>query len=142
MHQTSIAPEETSACSPSDELITIRQMSRQFGVTLRALRFYEDRGLMKPHRVGASRLYDEVARTRLATILEGKRLGFTLTEIASMLAQSKDEPARFTLDLDPDQILNQIGLLQRQREGLDRAIDELKAVHAKLSDGSGVASAA
>ena len=142
MHQSSISPEETSSPPPTDELSTIRQVSRRYGVTLRALRFYEDRGLLKPHRIGATRFYDELARTRLETILEGKRLGFTLSEIASMLARSKDEPSRFTLDLAPEQILSQIVLLERQREGLDRAIDELKAVHAKVSGETGVASAA
>jgi DNA-binding transcriptional MerR regulator len=89
---------------------------------------------LRPHRIGATRLYDDVARTRLETILEGKRLGFTLTEISSMLAQSKDEPNRCTLEFEPEQILGQIGLLERQRAGLDRAIEELKSVHARLAE--------
>lgn len=134
MHQPSIStPADAAKKNPGDELSTIRQMSRCYGVTLRALRFYEDRRLLKPHRIGATRLYDKVAKTRLETILEGKRLGFTLTEIASMLAQSKDEPGRCVLEFEPDQILGQIGLLERQRASLDRAIEELKSVHARLA---------
>jgi DNA-binding transcriptional MerR regulator len=141
MHQTSIDDEnvEIPQC-PASELATIRQMAGRYGVTLRALRFYEDRGLLKPHRIGAARLYDEVARTRLETILEGKRLGFTLAEIASMLAESKEQPNRFRLDLEPSQILNQIDLLERQRAGLDRAIEELKSVQAKIGQPGKVAS--
>lgn len=134
MHQSSIsASADAVQIHPTDELSTIRQMSRHYGVTLRALRFYEDRGLIKPHRIGATRLYDDVARTRLETILEGKRLGFTLTEIFSMLAQSKEEPHRCKLEFEPEQILGQIGMLERQRAGLDRAIEELKSVHEKLA---------
>lgn len=143
MHQPSISPPaDATQKNPTDELSTIRQMSRLYGVTLRALRFYEDRGLLKPHRIGATRLYDDIARTRLETILEGKRLGFTLTEISSMLAQSKAEPNRCTLEFEPDQILGQIDLLERQRAGLDRAIEELKSVHARLAGTPDVATAA
>jgi DNA-binding transcriptional MerR regulator len=144
MHQNSIC-EDTNETSPiaTDEMSTIRQIARRYGVTLRALRFYEDRGLLKPHRVGAARLYDERSVTRLETILEGKRLGFTLAEIASMLTEaSSDQPNRFKLDLDPEQVRNQISLLEKQREGLSLAIDELKNVHAKLSQDADVASAA
>jgi len=134
MHQSSISTEDdASQTNSADELSTIRQVSRRYGITLRALRFYEDRGLFKPHRVGATRLYDGAAKKRLETILEGKRLGFTLSEISSMLAQSKEEPSRCTLEFEPDQILGQIGLLERQRANLDRAIEELKAVHARLA---------
>ncbi|MBV8840465.1 MAG: MerR family transcriptional regulator, partial [Alphaproteobacteria bacterium] len=60
---------------------TIGELSREFGVTLRALRFYENKGLITPQRDGLNRLYSQGDRTRLALILKGKKLGFTLGEI-------------------------------------------------------------
>lgn len=133
MHQNSFSASADPESKSTDELSTIRQMARQYGVTLRALRFYEDRGLLRPHRIGATRLYDGATKRRLETILEGKRLGFTLTEISSMLAQSKEEPTKCTLEFEPEQILSQIGLLERQRASLDMAICELRTVHARLA---------
>ncbi len=67
---------ETTAVSKS--AFTIGELSREFGVTLRALRFYENKGLISPHRDGLNRLYSQGDRTRLALILKGKKLGFTL----------------------------------------------------------------
>ena len=62
---------------------TIGDLAREFGVSLRTLRFYEDRGLLKPQRAGASRLYDGAQRARLELILKGKQLGFTLAEFSA-----------------------------------------------------------
>jgi DNA-binding transcriptional MerR regulator len=74
---------------------TIGDLAREFGVTLRTLRFYEDRGLLSPRREGLARIYDAQDRSRLAVILKGKRLGFTLTEIRAMVAEERqaDQPA-------------------------------------------------
>ena len=59
--------------------LSISQMSRVFGVSLRTLRFYEDRGLIRPRREGNARYYRSTDRIRMEMILEGKKLGFTLT---------------------------------------------------------------
>ena len=64
---------------------TIGELARDFGVTLRALRFYENKGLLSPQREGLSRLYSQGDRTRLALILKGKKLGFTLGEIRQLV---------------------------------------------------------
>jgi len=61
---------------------TISEMARAYGVTSRTLRFYEDRKLLRPRRAGSARYYGDADHARLATILKGKQLGFTLTEIA------------------------------------------------------------
>ena len=60
-------------------------MSRHFGVSLRTLRFYEDRGLITPRRKGAARFYRPSDKVRMETILKGKKLGFTLTEMAELV---------------------------------------------------------
>ena len=119
---------------PDDQdLYTIRQMALTYSVTLRALRFYEDRKLLKPIRDGSLRLYDKGTRARLQLILKGKQLGFTLTEIREMLAAHSEEPMpSFELALGPDQVVAQISHLQRQRDDIERAISELKATHEKF----------
>ena len=64
---------------------SIRQLCREFGATARALRFYEDKGLLTPARKGQTRVYDARDRARLKLILRGRRIGFTLQEIQEML---------------------------------------------------------
>src|SRR5690349_16348535 len=66
-------------------IFTIGDLAREFGVTLRALRFYEDKGLLTPQREGLNRLYSRRDRARLKLILMGKRVGFSLVEIKEML---------------------------------------------------------
>ena len=65
---------------------TIGQLAREFGLTLRALRFYEDRGLISPAREGSTRIYTHRDRVGLAMIVKAKALGFTLSEIKETLA--------------------------------------------------------
>src|ERR687889_2826467 len=87
---------------------TIGDLAREFGVTLRTLRFYEDRGLLSPRRDGTARIYDARDRERLSVILKGKQLGFTLTEIRAMLAEERGEEAPATnLKLSAAQIEDQ-----------------------------------
>ncbi|MGE3246917.1 MAG: MerR family transcriptional regulator [Beijerinckiaceae bacterium] len=118
------------------EYMTISQMARQFDVSLRTLRFYEDRGLLSPLRHGTMRLYDGRQRMRLEMILKGKRLGFTLTEIREMLGtHGREEPPEIESTLEPEQIVTHIGMLERQREVLDTAIRELRATHERILTG-------
>lgn len=119
--------------------MTIGEMARAYGVTLRALRFYEDRGLIQPIRNGTSRFYDAVTRKRLELILKGKQLGFTLSEIRDLLSNDAEEPMpSLELSLDASQILAQIEMLERQRDGIDRAIEELRETHQRLAGGASV----
>jgi DNA-binding transcriptional MerR regulator len=112
--------------TPHHEVLSIGDMAKIYGVTLRALRFYEDRGLLQPIREGTSRLYDAHARQRLVLILKGKQLGFTLSEIGELIANQADSLSDPDLPLDEGQIAAQLELLQRQRDELERAISELK----------------
>lgn len=114
---------------------TISDLARDFGVTLRTLRFYETRGLIAPARSGMTRIYSDRDRARLALILKGKQLGFTLVEIRAMLA-SEDKKGGGAgeettvvggLQLSKDQIAEQLELLRTQRKELDEAIAELEA---------------
>lgn len=107
---------------------TIGDLAREFGVTLRALRFYEDRGLLSPRRDGMARIYDARDRDRLSVILKGKQLGFTLTEIRAMLAEDRNgSGATANLKLSLDQIEDQMRHLEQQKAEIEEALAELKA---------------
>src|SRR5690349_24869134 len=103
-----------------DRSFTIGDLAREFGVTLRTLRFYEDRGLLSPRRDGTARIYDARDRERLSVILKGKQLGFTLTEIRAMLAEerSANGPA-MNLRLSLDQGEAQIRHPEQQKRELE-----------------------
>ncbi len=116
------------------EEMTISQMSRLYGVSLRTLRFYEDRGLMKPRREGNARYYRAADRVRLDMILRGKKLGFTLSEITDLIGgKGASDTPELEERLKPQQIVNQIGHLERQREEIDNAIARLRATHSRVS---------
>jgi DNA-binding transcriptional MerR regulator len=111
---------------------TIGEMAAEFNVSLRTLRFYEDRKLLRPRREGNTRLYSATDRLRMQMILKGKQLGFTLTEIHDLIGnyESSDD---FENKLKPQQIVAQIDHLERQRAEIDGAIARLKATHARLA---------
>jgi len=71
---------------------SITDIAEEFGVTLRTIRFYEDRGLLTPERRGTTRVFHPRDRVRLALILRGKRLGFSLGEIATIVDMYDAEP--------------------------------------------------
>ena len=123
-----------AASVPGQTELTISQMSRSYSVSLRTLRYYESRGLIKPRREGNTRFYRDADRMRLGMILQGKKLGFTLTEINDLIGgKSADDAADLERQLQPHQIVNQIGHLERQRDEIDNAIQRLRATHNQLS---------
>ncbi len=122
---------------PEEGELTISQTSRLYNVTLRTLRFYEDRGLIKPRREGTCRFYRAVDRARIEMILRGKKLGFTLTEISDLIAgNGASEPSDLEERLQPLQIINQISHLERQRDEIVGAIQRLRAAHNRRSQGN------
>jgi len=117
----------------SKTAFTIGELSREFGVTLRALRFYENKGLISPHREGLSRLYSQGDRTRLALILKGKKLGFTLGEIRQMIAAEEGDADAKTLGLSREKCLEQIELLKKQKAEIEDGLSELSRIYASLA---------
>ena len=114
------------------DLFTIGDLAREFGVTLRALRFYEDKGLLRPARDGLTRLYSAQDREHLKLILKGKRLGFTLVEISDMIATHGDDTGP-RLAMSAETVREQIAHLERQRVEIDEALVELRRSYDALS---------
>jgi|SRR4051812_6858111 len=106
---------------------TIGDLAKEFGVTLRTLRFYEDKHLLKPRREGQSRLYSRRDRARLKLVLLGKQVGFSLDEIKEMLAfYELREGDTSQLRTALRRFSGQIEMLERQKIALEEAIGELR----------------
>ncbi len=112
-----------------DRTYTIRQLCREFGTTPRALRFYEDKGLLTPERVGSTRIFHDRDRVRLQLILRGKRLGFTLAEIAHVIGLYDESPGeRGQLEFLIADIGKRRSALLEKRRDIDEALAELAAL--------------
>ena len=113
--------------SETQETFTITELSREFGVTARAIRFYEDKGLLSPSRNGQQRVYAPRDRARLNLILRGKRVGFPLAEIGEMLdlydvEDRQETQLRHTLEKFEKQMVD----LEQQRQDIEGALESLK----------------
>ncbi len=116
---------ENEVASQADRPMTIGEVAREFGITPRALRFYEAKRLIAPQRNGALRLYHRSDRNRIALVLSGRRLGFTLAEIKELV----EEPGGGRLQLTREQCLEQINLLERHKRGIEHALGELRQIY-------------
>ena len=115
-------------------IYSIAELAREFAITARTIRFYEDEGLIKPRRQGLTRLYSAGDRTRLGWILRGKRLGFSLAEIKELLdlyqvdrtgvSQLRELQRRSRLHIED---------LQRRRSDLDAHIKEFEEVEMQVA---------
>lgn len=109
---------------------TITELAREFDITARAIRFYEDQGLLSPTREGSggrSRVYSQRDRTRLKLTLRGKRLGFALSEIKS-LVDMYESPRDTSAQME-----RFLALLARHRETLEQQRVDLDMALAELS---------
>jgi DNA-binding transcriptional MerR regulator len=111
---------------------TIGELAREFGVTLRTIRFYEDQSLLAPERQGRARIFHDRDRVRLQLIIRGRRLGFTLDEIAHVINMYDETPGEAG---QLEFLINDIGrrreaLLQKRRD-LDESLAELDELEAR-----------
>ena len=118
----------------SSQTFTISELAQEFDITPRAIRFYEDQGLLTPERRGAgsARVYSSRDRTRLKLTLRGKRLGLTLSEIRELIDMydsPKDEAAQLKKFLEV--LANHRALLTQQREDIEAQLKELGAFEAQ-----------
>jgi len=122
----SAVPEPMAIDPETGDFERIGELAKQFGITLRTLRFYEDKGLISPKRDGVMRLYTRRDKARLKLILLGRKVGFSLREVKQMLdlyepSGSNTRQLRVALDKSEKQLVR----LERQRALIDDAIGEL-----------------
>ena len=121
--------------APEERRFTIRDLAEEFGCTHRTIRFYEDEGLLKPRRAGLARVFSARDRARLSLILRGRRLGFSLSDIAEMLDLYDADPGhvrQLTVALQKGRA--RIAQLERQRDDIEATLAELKELEAIVID--------
>ena len=113
--------------APQAEHFSITDLSRAFGVTSRTLRFYEDEGLIHPTRRGTTRIYSRADRARLAWILRGRSVGFSLADIRELLDMyAPGEARRAQLAATLEKSRERIAALADLRAAIDATIAELE----------------
>lgn len=106
---------------------SIGELAREFDLTLRTLRFYEDKGMLRPRRVGIQRIYTRKDRARLKLIVMGKKVGFSLQDIAEMLdLYDLKDGQESQLTLARSRFMEQIDLLEQQKQDIEQAVLELQ----------------
>ena len=114
------------ALDQTHQVFGIAELAREFGITTRAIRFYEDKGLLSPERDGQRRIYGARDHVRLRLIMRGKRLGFSLDEIREMIDLYDADPSEVSqLRLFVDKLQARREQLRRQQEDIGEALVEL-----------------
>ena len=108
---------------------SVSELALEFGLTARAIRFYESKGLVSPQRVGTTRVYTHRERSRLKIILRGKRLGFSLSDIKEYLdLYDMDSARRNQHQLLLKKVRTRIVDLEGQRCDLETTLSELREI--------------
>ncbi|WP_341365120.1 MerR family DNA-binding transcriptional regulator [Thalassospira sp. SN3W] len=118
-----------------DRFYTVPELAENLGVTPRTIRFYEQKGLVAPQRAGTTRIYTRQDRARMLIILRGKRLGFTLKEIADYLDLYGADPTQAEqIKMLLTRVRDRIEALEDQRQALDVTLDELREIEQQSID--------
>ena len=113
----------------TNDMLTVTELAHELGITPRAIRFYETKGLLNPRRAGTTRIYTHRERGRLQLILRGKRLGFSLTDIGDYLDLYDADPTQHDqIMMLLDKINTRIAALEVQKTDLDATLEELASV--------------
>ena len=111
------------------DLYTISELAREFDITTRTIRFYEDEGLLQPERNGRQRIYARRDYIRLKLILRGKRLGLSLSEISDIIElYDSDQGETGQLASFLDSIRERRSVLKQQRTDIDATLRELQRI--------------
>jgi len=110
------------------DLFAIADLSQEFGISTRAIRFYEAKGLLNPERVGGTRVFRRRDRARLILILRGKRLGFSLRDISDYLSLYDAQSQTAQTKLLVAKVDERLDLLERQKADLETTIGELREI--------------
>jgi DNA-binding transcriptional MerR regulator len=110
-------------------MIGIQDAATQLGVTMRTLRFYEDKGLIAPQRVGTTRIYSRREIGRMQLILRGKRLGFSIREIAEFLDLYDVDPEHHEqVRILQAKVAHRIADLRKQKRAIEQTLEELVSI--------------
>ncbi|MGL5360008.1 MAG: MerR family transcriptional regulator [Shewanella sp.] len=116
-----------SATPTSQTTYSISDLSKEFDITTRSIRFYEDQGLLKPKRRGQTRIYSLKDRVRLKLILRGKRLGFSLAETRRLFELYDADKSSTT------QLNTMLALVEEKKSALQQQMDDIKVVLMELT---------
>ncbi len=111
----------------SQATYSISELAREFDITTRSIRFYEDQGLLKPKRRGQTRIYSLQDRVRLKLILRGKRLGFSLAETGRLFELYDADRSSQT------QLLTMLDLIEEKKRDLQQQMDDIKVIMMELT---------
>lgn len=121
--------------SENRDLFAIADLAREFGISTRAIRFYESKGLLNPERVGSTRVFRRRDRARLILILRGKRLGFSLRDISDYLSlYDADRTQKAQVSLLIEMVDQRMELLEQQLSDLQTTITELREIKKLASE--------
>jgi DNA-binding transcriptional MerR regulator len=119
----------------SRDLFAIADLAREFGISTRAIRFYEAKGLLNPERVGATRVFRRRDRARLMLILRGKRLGFSLRDISEYLSlYDADRTQATQVQRLVEMVDKRLVLLENQMTDLETTLAELREIRKLASE--------
>lgn len=125
----------TPSPTAGDQTWSIAELANEFDVTHRALRYYESIGLLSPDRIGSRRVFRHRDRVRLSLVLRGKRLGFDLDEISTIVNMYDETPGEAG---QLSYLLNQIGDrrsdLEQRRKDIEEALQELDVLRSRCED--------
>ena len=123
------AATKAATSTPRRESFTITDLADEFALTTRAIRFYEDQGLLSPERRGTRRIYSQRERVRLKLVLRGKRLGMSLADVAVILdLYDVDHNERPQLVKFLEVLAARRVLLEQQREDIDVVLEEISTI--------------
>lgn len=121
-----------SAARGEAKLHSIGDLAAEFGISTRAIRFYESKGLLSPERVGSNRIYTKRDHARLTLVLRGKRLGFSLEEIAEYLNLYDADPYQIAQTrLLLHKVETSIGELEGKKKDIEAALQDLGEIRAQ-----------
>ena len=116
------------------DLFAIADLAKEFGISTRAIRFYESKGLLTPERVGGARIFRRRDRARLILILRGKRLGLSLRDISDYLSLYDAQSQSAQVALLVDKVDDRLALLESQLADLQTTISELREIRQLATD--------
>ena len=109
-----------------EKTYSISELAKEFDITTRSIRFYEDQGLLSPTRAGQTRIYSKRDRVRLKLILRGKRLGFSLSETGQLFELYDADKSSVT------QLNTMLKLIEHKKSELQQQMDDIKVVLMEL----------